>query len=83
MALTAFRQREGVFYVTVEVESDLSGTVYYHSWLDGDYRGYTTSPSRIFSAATGSFPRVDVLDTNDPNLDLSKNTPTFWPARAR
>lgn len=67
--------------VTVEVTSTLSGTVYFHWYLDGIWQGRTLSGRRMFYLDAGDQARVDVLDTNDAQFDAVANAPTQYPAR--
>jgi len=67
--------------VVVEVVSSLSGTVFFHWYLDGLYMGVTTASSRAFWIDAGEQARVEVLDTTDPAFDPIANAPDAWPAR--
>ncbi len=66
---------------TVTVTSDLSGTVYYHWYIDGAYVASTSVPMRAFHLADGDQVRIEVIDTNDPAFDPIAGAPTGWPAR--
>lgn len=65
----------------VTVTSDLTGTIWYHWYLDGAWIGYTLSGARTFAPAPGERIRVDVVDTNDPDFDALAAPPAGYPAR--
>jgi len=65
----------------VTVTSDLTGTVFFHWYLDGTHVDATTSPSRMFWQAGGDQVRVEVVDTLDPDFDYIAGAPAGWPAR--
>lgn len=70
---------------TVSVTTDLSGTVYFHWYVDGEYVGGTSATgggsSWTFSLGQGFQSQIDVLDTIDPAFDAYANAPTAYPAR--
>jgi len=65
----------------VTVVSSLTGTVYYHWYMDGAYLGFTTTPSRSFTVERDEQVSIDVLDTNDVDFDPVANAPAGYPAR--
>jgi hypothetical protein len=66
---------------TVRVTTSLTGTVYFHWYLDGRPVGSGTSSVRSFYLAQGVQVRIDVLDTTDPAFDAAANAPAAYPAR--
>jgi hypothetical protein len=67
--------------VTVTVASSLSGTVYFHWYLDGQWSGRSTVGTRSFYLAAGEQARLAVQDTNDADYDYEANNPEPYPAR--
>lgn len=70
---------------TVSVTTGLSGLVYFHWYVDGEYVGSSASTggrsSRSFIVGPGFQSVVDVLDTNDRDFDPYANAPDSYPAR--
>ena len=66
--------------VSVSVTSSLTGTVYYHWYVDGQYQGVTTSPTREFLLDDEQAP-IEVVDTNDAAFDPYASPPPSYPAR--
>ena len=65
----------------VTVTSSLTGTVYFHWYLDGAYVGFTTSGQHSFQLPEDGLARVEVVDTNDAAFDPLAAPPAFFPAR--
>lgn len=65
----------------ITVSSDLSGTVYFHWYIDGAYVGLTTEGEKSFVLPAGDQSIIDVEDTTDPNFDPIANAPTGYSAR--
>ncbi len=83
MILSMRQTRIGAI-VEVDVESTLAGqgvTVYYHWYVDGQWRGDTRIPCRAFHIPPGEQVCLDVLDTLDPDFDALANAPPGYPAR--
>lgn len=81
MAITSYSTKRAGQATIVTVVSSLSGTIYYHWWVDGVYAGQTTTPSRSFTVRRGEQARIECIDTNDADYDAQANTPAGWPAR--
>ena len=81
MAITATTTTRHGGLTVVTVTSDLSGTVYYHWYIDDTYSGLTQSPSKSFQLERGSLARIEVIDTNDPDFDPVTDAPGMFPAR--
>lgn len=81
MAITAYSQVRSGNVTTVTVASSLTGTVYFNWYVDGAFVGTTTTPTMSFSLEPGDQVRIDVVDTNDQDLDPVANAPAGWPAR--
>lgn len=72
--LTYTQSRNGNV-TTVTVTSSLSGTVYYHWYLDGTWVAVTTTNHYSFMLLPGEQARVEVLVSNDAGFDFVANTP--------
>ena len=81
MAITAYTMTRFGTTTTVEVTSDLSGTIFYHWYADGAYLGMTTTPARTFALEYDEMIRVECQDTTDADYDPIANAPDGWPAR--
>lgn len=81
MAITDIQQQPLGTVIVITATSDLTGTVYYHWYLDGSYVGVTTDGSRSFSSAVGGQARVEVIDTTDAGFDPIANAPDGYPSR--
>jgi len=83
MSITSYSQSRMNGTTLVSVASDLAGVVYFHWYVDGNYRGPTTSDdgtsSRSFLLQAGQQNRVEVLDTTDPDFDPIANEPESYP----
>jgi len=80
MAITAYSQQQVGNVTIVTVTSGLSGTIYYHWYLDGLWQGVTQAPSKSFVLGVGKQARIEVNDTNDVDYDGPANAPTAYPA---
>jgi len=60
--------------------SDLSGTVYFHWYLDGVCVASGTLASHCFALPVGRSARLAVIDTTDADFDPVANAPDGWPA---
>jgi len=81
VAITAYNSTRLGNLTTVEVTNDLSGTVYFHWYLDGCYQGQTTAASWTFYLPTGDQARVECLDTTDADFDPVAGAPDAYPPR--
>ena len=81
MAITSYTATRFRDRVTVTVTSDLSGTIYYHWYVDGAYTGRTEIPSKSFYLPSGDQARIVCNDTTDDDYDAIANAPEDWPAR--
>ena len=68
--------------VSVTVTSDLSGTVYYHWYVDGTWVASTTAASYAFRLAVGDQVQIEVIDTTDAAFDPVAGAPAGYPARS-
>jgi hypothetical protein len=80
MAITGYDITRAGRIVYVTVTSDLSGTVYYHWYLDGSWVAYTVEPTYVFVLETDSQAEIICQDTNDAAYDYVANAPAGWPA---
>lgn len=81
MAITSIEQSRSRNRTTVTVTSDLAGSVWYFWYRDGAYIARTASPVYTFGVEPGEQLRVEVIDTNDPDMDPIKAAPAGYPAR--
>lgn len=81
MAILSYSQTRIANVTEVAVVSDLSGTIYYHWYLDGAYVGMSQGASRAFALLAGEQARIDCVDSNDADFDAIVNAPDGWPAR--
>jgi len=73
-------QRIGQTTIVTAV-SGLSGTVYFHWYLDGAYVGVSQAGTRAFAVPSGEQARIEVIDTLDPDFDPLAAAPAAFPAR--
>jgi len=66
---------------TVLVHTVLTGTVYYHWYLNGVYVGVTRSPRRSFYVADEEQADIEVIDTIDVDFDPVASAPAAYPDR--
>jgi len=68
----------------VTVSKDLAGGVFYYWYLDGEFVGQTSTPSKMFllegGAVGGDFRQVVCLESNVGTLDLNAIAPVGYPA---
>jgi len=69
--------------VLVAVTSSLSGTVYYHWYVDGVWAGRTTTPQHTLYVGDDAQARIEVVDTTDADFDYLAGNPTPYPAARR
>lgn len=81
MSITSISQVRVGSVTIVTAISGLSGTVYFHWYLDGVHVSSTQSNRHSIYMDNGDSGRVDVLDTTDPDFDPIANAPAGWPAR--
>ena len=81
MAITSYQQQRFGAVTVVTVTSDLSGTIYYHWYIDGAFIASTQLPTRSFILEAGEQVRIEVNDTNDVDYDPVANAPDGYPAR--
>lgn len=81
MAITSLTSQRNDSLVTVTAVSDLSGTVYYHWYIDGAYVARTTSPVWTLHLEVGEQVRIDCNDSNSSTYDAVANAPDGYPAR--
>lgn len=79
--ITSFTQTRLGNTTTVVVVSDLTGTIYYHWYVDGNYVDFTLDPYRTFVVPPTEQNRIECLDTNDPAFDPIANAPASFPSR--
>ena len=65
---------------SVTVTSSLSGTVYYHWYLDGSFIVTTTANTYTFNLKEGEQVILSVIDTTDADFDPIANAPDGWPS---
>ncbi len=81
MSITAYNVERLENVSEVTVTSSLSGTIYFHWWLDGLYQGASTSASRAFFTDVAQQARIEVVDSNDADFDWAANAPAAYPPR--
>ncbi|MEK6798962.1 MAG: hypothetical protein AABZ12_08370 [Planctomycetota bacterium] len=81
MAITSTKSVRQGNVVTVTVTSSLTGTVFYHWYVDGAYVASTQTPQYRFALDVGEQARVEIVDTNDANFDPIAGGPDAYPAR--
>jgi hypothetical protein len=65
----------------VTVSSTLSGDVYFYWFVDGMFVGVSDANSRGFTLDDGDRSRIEVVDSNDAELDPAAIAPAGYPAR--
>ena len=75
MAITDIIRKRQANRTVVRVVSDLESPVYFHWYLDGQYRGMSLNPEWAFALPVGGRARVAVVDTTDPDYDGAGNCP--------
>jgi hypothetical protein len=65
----------------VTVTSSLTGTVYFHWYVDGVYVGVTTSGTKSLFLPVGGMARIEVVDTNSAAFNPLAAPPAFYPAK--
>lgn len=81
MAITSYSQERSGDTTIITVVSDLTGLVYYHWYVDGQYAATTTAPTWSLTLEEGEQVRVEVVDTNDAEVDPLDVAPEGYSAR--
>lgn len=85
MAITSTTSTRMGSTSTVTVTTDLTGLVYFHWYIDGEYVGMsqssTGSSSRTFAVDPDGQLYLEVQDTTDAAYDPIDNAPAGYPAR--
>ena len=81
MTITAIDQVQDQEATIVTATSDLSGTIFYHWYMDGAFIATTEIASYAFYLLDDEQVRIDVIDTNDATFDPIANAPAGFPAR--
>lgn len=81
MTITSYRQRRFGGLVEITAESNLSGAIRWHWWVDGQYVGATAGPTRAVYLEPGDLARVVAVDTTNPGFDPYANPPDRYPPR--
>ena len=81
MAITSYSQKRFGALVEVTVTSGLSGTIWYHWYVDGQYVGVTVGPARSFHLGVDEQARVVCVDTTDADYDPYGSPPDRYPPR--
>jgi len=79
MTITAIDTTRIGTITLVTVTSSLSGTVYYHWYLDGSFVVTTTANTYTFNLKEGEQATLSVIDTTDADFDPIENAPDGWP----
>jgi hypothetical protein len=80
MAITTYNQTRQGGVTVVTVTSGLSGTIYYHWYLDGAWIAGGQSPSVALRLSAATQVRIECIDTNDADFDPVVNAPDGYPA---
>ncbi len=67
----------------VTVVTTMADVLYYCWYVDGEYVGQTTGPTRSFRVTGDEQLRVDVIPTDDPDFDPVANAPEGYPSRRK
>lgn len=81
MTITSEKTTKSGGMTTVTVVSDLSGTIYYHWYIDGSFVGQTQHGTLAIYLAPEDQVRIEAIDTNDVDFDSVANAPQGFPAR--
>ena len=81
MSITGYVTSRSGNIITVMASSDLSGTIYYHWYLDGVLVASSQSATYSVYLPIGEQAILDVIDTNDADYDAVGNAPEGHPAR--
>lgn len=81
MAITGYTITRSGKTAVAKAASDLSGTVFYHWFLDGKHVARTVSDTLGFQLRPTDEVRLVVLDTHDADYDWLANAPTGYSAR--
>lgn len=81
MSITSVTQQRSGNGTVVTAVSDLSGTVFFHWYVDGLYVGMSTAGIYSFFLDQDDQVRIDVVDTTNPAFDPLASPPVGHPAR--
>jgi len=81
VAITGYTRARVGNLTRVTVTSGLSGTIYYHWYIDGAWVGSGRSPTRTFHLPADDQVVLVCQDTNDADYDPVAEAPAGWPAR--
>ncbi len=81
MTITAYQIDYQQHVSTVRVTSDLSGTIYYHFYLDGAWLGQSQYPVWTLHLEQNEQAVVECVDSNDADFDPIAGAPDGYPAR--
>ncbi len=81
MTITAIDQVQDQETTIVTATSDLSGTIFFHWYMDGAFIATTEIASYSFYLLDDEQVRIEVIDTNDVDFDPIANAPAGFPAR--
>lgn len=79
--ITGYTQKRFGPLVEVAVTTDLTGVIYYHWWVDGQYVGMGAGPVRSFYLESGEQARITCVATNMASYDPYANPPDRFPPR--
>ena len=81
MSITAYNQTRIGSISRIEVTSSLTGTIYYHWYIDGLHIASGQSPVYVLYLSENDQAEVVCQDTNDAAYDALANAPAGYPAR--
>lgn len=81
MAITSLSVQRMGRLTTITAVSGLSGTVYFHCYIDGTWIGQNTTGVFYVTLDTNEQAQVDVNDTNSATYDYIANGPTVYSAK--
>lgn len=79
--ITNYSSTSSAGVTTITVTSSLTGTIYFHWYMDGEYLGMTLNPRRTIFLDGSDQGRVTVLDTNSSTFDPIANAPAGYSAK--
>jgi hypothetical protein len=68
-------------YVIATATSNLAGRVYYHWYINGQFRSSGLANTKTFFIRDGDTLRIECIDTNNPVFDSIANAPESVPDR--
>lgn len=81
MAITSLTARRLGRLTVVTAVSGLSGTVYFHCYVDGTWIGQNTTGVFYITLDTNEQAQIDVQDTTSATYDYIANAPTVYSAK--